>query len=681
MKRAEQLAWAALVGLLVIVAILITGGVLYKFNAYWVGAMLTGGQALVVGLAAWGLMLARQAEELNGPAAGPVGGTRVDAGTPASVGGFRMSAGDDSGTPSFSNETAGNTKILDTGFQRMLVGITGFLLAAMAAAAGMLVYAAYHWANLNPDKVLPVAGTFDKPMLLDELGLVIGLGAAGIYAVLYWITRPPRKHRRSDGDIEAVNSNFTLGIAGMAALGVAAALGYFRVAYASELAAGVMSFLMALQGLELLVNAFRSYSSIEELDQEAIDLQATPLVPMLGSVWLSGLRMLFAQSVGLSGQDRRERGVFARMMPRALVAIVLIAIGVSCIRVVRPGEVAVLERLGYAAIGPDQKLAPEAILKPGMHLTLPWPIDELVTIPTEQLQLTNVGNELHAPKEWQGVDFQFWTIRGDNDADESTDLFITGDPGSPQLLESFIQVQWRVKHPEEFYTAISHSDFFQKGATETKALPIYAAIVQECTSFAITRTFAIHELKQILIDDRKEVEMHCRDILQAKLDDLHCGIEVAYLTIKDLHPPFGRPDQRNDALQAIGGTKVQRGPASAFEFVVSMEEIRQTIVKSQEAQTIAQVNQATGDAASMLLKAQQYSLEKVSRAHGDADRLVNMTENADSNGLHLLGQQMFYGTITPDMMDPVNKIIVDPKVKDVNVIQGTSQGILPVRQP
>src|SRR6187551_2872301 len=104
MKRAEQLAWAALVGLLVIAAILITGGVMYKFNAFWVGAMLAGGQTLVVGLAAWGLMLARQAEELKGPAMSGPAGVRTEGAAPAATGGFRMSAGDDARSPALSDE-------------------------------------------------------------------------------------------------------------------------------------------------------------------------------------------------------------------------------------------------------------------------------------------------------------------------------------------------------------------------------------------------------------------------------------------------------------------------------------------------------------------------------------------------------------------------------------------------
>ncbi len=149
----------------------------------------------------------------------------------------------------------------------------------------------YSWARLNPDKPFPIAGGLDKPIFVDELGLVIGLGAAGICVVLYLLTRV-RRETVSFG--EAVNSNFSLGVGGFVCLGVAAVQGYFKVPYASETAAAVMVGLLVLQGLELLVNAMKSYSAIEELDQEAVDLQALPLVPMLGSVWLNGLKNLFA---------------------------------------------------------------------------------------------------------------------------------------------------------------------------------------------------------------------------------------------------------------------------------------------------------------------------------------------------------------------------------------------------
>ncbi len=680
MKRAEQLAWTALAGLVAIVAILLTGGVLYHFTGFWAGMMMALGQGVSVALAAWGLMLARQAAELN-----DLPGLSREPGKPEnSTGEFRMSLGDDAQNSPARNPSEGmEARTLDTGFQRLLVGISAFIMLVLGCVTAYLIYSAYRWAALNPDKTLPVAGTYLKPAFLDELGLVIGLAAAGIYGVLWWVTRVTRQ---TEGYGEAVSSGFTLGIGGMAALAVATVLGYLPVAYASELASGVIAALMVLQGLELLVNAMRSYSSIEELDQEAVDLQALPLVPMLGSAWLGALKMLFAQSVGLSGKEARESSVIARMMPRSLLAIVVIAILVSCIRVVQPGEVAVLERLGWAPYDEKTKtLDASAILQPGMHLTLPWPMDQLVRIPTESLQLTDVGTELHAPPEWKNVNFQFWTVRAAKSEDENNeDEFMTGDPGSPQMLETYVQVRWRVANPARFYAALSHSEFFEKSSAETKALPIYEAMVQQCTSYAVTQSFALHSLDQILLTQRPEVEEHTRQILQQKLDSLDSGIEAVYLTIKDLHPPYQAPDQLDPTQPMIGGQQKRRGPASAFEYVTSMSEFLQMQIKRAEAESNVRINTAQGDADSAINYAKAYKQNVIAQAQGEAGHLLRMTQNMPPAQepflLDLLKQQLMYKTLN-GLYDPVTKVIVDPKVKDIEIFQTTDKGMVPVRPP
>ena len=45
--------------------------------------------------------------------------------------------------------------------------------------------------------------------------------------------------------------------------------------------------------------------------------------------------------------------------------------------------------------------------------------------------------------------------------------------------------------------------------------------------------------------------------------------------------------------------------------------------------------------------------------------------------LNLMKQQLLYGTLK-DVLDPVNKIIVDPSVKDVDIYQATDKGLVPV---
>ncbi len=672
MKRAELLAWMAAVGLVIVGAILLVGGVMYGMAGFWAGMMVVFGQALVVGLAAWGLMLARQRAEIADLPAMGAGGAKTE---------FRMTFGDAptaAGVAGGSAASGTELKTLDTGFQRLVVGISAVVLIGLAGAISWFVIEGnVAWARANPDKAFPIAGSFDKPVAVDELALVIGLGAAALYVILFLVTRVKRE-TVSFG--EAVNSNFAMGVGGMAALGVASFLAYLKVPYAQETAAGIMAALLLLQGLELLVNAMRSYSGIEELDQDAVDLQALPLIPMLSSEWLNGLKMLFAQSFGLSGEG--ERGVISRMMPRAIGAMVVIGIAVSCLRVVKPGEVAILERLGYAEMSADGKQV--ALLQPGLHVGLPWPMDELVRIPTAALQDTEVGAELHAPPGQEKIDFQFWTVRGDETPEADSDSqFVTGDTGSPQLLETYVKILWRVADPAKFYNGLSHSDFYEKGNEGTKALPVYQALVQQCASFAVTRTFGIHSLDQIMISDRQEVERQCKHILQDKLDAARSGIVVADLTIADLHPPYAYKDQSDYTAP----DQIRRGPASAYENVVSMREFKEMAKDQGLGYKIYATNMAKGDAAGAVSQAQAYQYTKISTAQGEAARMTTimagrekLTRDEQDVLERLSKTQTLYNSLK-DVFGPINKIVVDPRVKDVQLYQTTDKGAAMLRPP
>jgi len=355
MKRSELLAWIALVGLLLIAGILLAGGVMYNANFFWAGACLALGQAFVVALAVWGLRLANQRAELEEIAP-------IDTSTTST---FRMSYDDPVQAARRDNVGGGETKTLDTSFQRLVVALFAIVLLGFASLIGYLVYRSFNWHGFHSDQAFPIAGAFDKPMLLDELALLMILASAGIYALLYWNTRITRE---TYGTGEAASSNFTLGLPAAISLAAAGILAYFRVQYVSEFAASITAALLALQGLELFLNSIRSYSAIEELDQPAIDLQALPLVPMLFSVWLNGVKILFTQSLGLSRDG--QQGVIGRLMPRTIVATIVIAIIVSCFRTVPPGQIAIIERFGTALTTPPRRKTPATPARPASDLPL-----------------------------------------------------------------------------------------------------------------------------------------------------------------------------------------------------------------------------------------------------------------------------------------------------------------------
>jgi regulator of protease activity HflC (stomatin/prohibitin superfamily) len=125
---------------------------------------------------------------------------------------------------------------------------------------------------------------------------------------------------------------------------------------------------------------------------------------------------------------------------------------------------------------------------------------------------------------------------------------------------------------------------------------------------------------------------------------------------------------------------VERGPASAFELVVSMREFKEEMINRAQGEAIKLKNLAHGDALSAVANAKAYAVEKVARARGEADRLVEMTRAMSPAQLELLKRKTFYDTFK-DLFDPVAKVVVDPDVKDVQIIQGTEKGTGTFRPP
>src|SRR5262249_11478006 len=162
--------------------------------------------ALVVGLAAWGLMLARQAKELED--------------LPAATGdrSFRMNA-DSAIRPPESKDSASRT--LDTGFQRLLVAIAGALLLAFGILITYLLYRYYTWSNPTPAPPLPTSATLKAALAPNptvppppsaQTPPLIAPPLPLLSAIPYWIPRPRRGHRDDALYGEPVTGNFTLGI-------------------------------------------------------------------------------------------------------------------------------------------------------------------------------------------------------------------------------------------------------------------------------------------------------------------------------------------------------------------------------------------------------------------------------------------------------------------------------------
>lgn len=637
---------------LLAIAAVFVGMILYAWYALvpvalhvdlWAGSLAALGQMLAAGLVTWGLRLARQRQELE--ALPELATPRVGAA------GFRMSYGDDA--PAASVAQPHEVKTLEIGFQRVLVALTGFTLVGLALCIGWMVTRPF--AAAEATRKFPVAP-------VDPLLLVFVVGAVAVYVALWSVSRRGSRQVREG---QAITGLLSLGLPGFIMLGVAALAGYAGVPYVSEIAAGVVALLLVVQGFELLVNSIRSYAGIEEFDQQAVDLHATPLAPMLTSLWIDGLRMLAGESLGMS----RQRGVVARLMPRTLVALVILAILASMIRVVNPGEVAILERLGHVRGCPDPAEITKTALHPGIHLTLPWPIDRLTYIPHGRVRFVSVGNDVEIEP---GVDFHFWAS-GKKDEDIFS-RFVTGDhdnAGKPaqQLLETYAVVTWSVRNPGQFYMTLSHSEFASRGSVR----PIYEAMVEELAARAITRAFAECNASDIMAYGRKALEERCLAMLQKELDALRSGIEIRQLNIKDVHPPVGNPVQFGPEGQSVAG------PAEAYEAVVQKLEEKETKIIAARTGAYAMKQQALGQAVQEVQGAEAQAWAKRGDAEDKAQRL-GKTIRAFAEFPDAARRRVYYDLLN-EILPAVPKVIVGPDVGPVDLWPAGRDGNLTGPRP
>lgn len=708
MKQAELQAKVAAGALAGIAILLLIAAYMYGATAFWAGGLAALAQAFLCGLAAWGLTLSRQQKELttdlnvtpqisvSGDKSAIVGG---------SLSSFRMSQGDDelvtarprrSAARAQAVEQRHEVRTLETGFQRVVVGLSGAGFLILAAIISYLIRSDFSQTQLG-EKVLAAR----RDVSLDNLAVVLAVGAL----LAYWGTfYYARARRELEGLGDAVGGIMIMGLPGMIAVAAGLMAGWLNVQYAVQLAAAVVVVLLFVQGLELLFNAFRSYAGIEEFDQAPVDLQQLPLVPMLTSLWVFGLKSLLAQSVGLSGgaatkDEDGTPGLFAQMMPRVLVAIVVLAVLASMLRVVQPGEVAIRERLGWAT---DEDI--NHPLQPGLHITWPWPLDELVHIPTQRVQEVNVGTE-EPPEVVNGkkLDFKFWTWRhtAEGAAEEE---YITSElpsmigsqprsllqlvPGNPtdvvlannstlpshQLLGTYVSVLWRVTDPSAFYRHISHNDFLDQitapgeagGTTsQTVARKIYEALIQQLASRAVTQTFARHTLADIMGGGRWHVETACRERLQTSLNRLDSGIEILVLTIKDVHPPIGVGRQQT-------ATGMVLGPADAYEDVVSAREQRETMIDMELGNRYQLVKQSEGKAHQIHFEAQAYQQKRIAEAMGETQRRLAMSMEYAAHPN--VAQHWFKTNALEEVLPGVRKIVLAPGVTSPDLWQLNKAG-------
>lgn len=413
----------------------------------------------------------------------------------------------------------------------------------------------------------------------------------------------------------------------LSAVGVATASVSADWPKADYYAARVFCVLLAVIAAETLGNLILEIYRPRMKGKVARPLYESRLVGLLGQP--EGLITTAAQALDYQFGFKVSETWFYRFFEKALVWLILLQTGVlllsTTVVFIEQGEQGLLERFG--------KLG-GAVLEPGAHLKLPWPVDRVYRFPTSRIQSFNVGFE--------------------SDPDHAAEK----------------TVLWTVAHTKEENFLVANRDQLRLTATnnaEAKRSPPVSLLAVSCpVQFHITnvlqwttnnanapqalkalatrevvRYFVSADFNEIMSSGRSQASDTLRNRIQAAANVHQLGTEILFVGVQDIHPPVkiaadyekvtGAIQKKEASILAARAAAIATNALAegqAFKTERDAEAYQQRVAVRAAAQAAAFTNQIPAYRAAPAVYTERAYLQTLVRATAQARKYVLLTTNA-----------------------------------------------------
>ncbi len=338
--------------------------------------------------------------------------------------------------------------------------------------------------------------------------------------------------------------------------------------------------------------------------------------------WTIGLAQTLDYQFGFSVS---ETG-FYRFLRRALLPLIsaqiLFLYGLSAVVVIGPEERAILERLGQ----PLTATGEPRYLSSGLHLTWPWPFDQVRRYPAQRVLTTHVGYEIDPDQATPPV--LLWTqphfLREETFVVANRDWMAEWEERDQAVPVNFITVNVPIQYQ---ITNLYHYVYTHTDADELLRLLTYRHL---------TRELAGRDLIELLGADRKAAGRALFESVQADADALSLGVEILFLGLHGVHPPIP--------------------VAPAFEAVIGSLEERETAVLTARAYRNRVLPLAAAEGDEQLWLARADRARRVEAASGEADQFDVRRQLAEAFPRIYTGR--LYFDVLERALAPVPKWIV-----------------------
>ncbi len=203
------------------------------------------------------------------------------------------------------------------------------------------------------------------------------------------------------------------------------------------------------------------------------------------------------------------------LVPITALAFCLVLWGSTCFVKIDTFQEGMLYRFG--------KASPQSVLKPGLHLKMPWPIDRVQAYEVSRVQKFKVGYEDDKDGNY------YWTVS--HGSGEEYKMLLGG---GKELVSVNMQVTYKI---DDLYKYVVNYD----NPVEQLQAMAYELVLME----TVTR-----DLDTLLSLDRDAFSARVLTALKDYSEEAGLGLEVVEVTLENLHPPIEVADVYQEVVSA-----------------------------------------------------------------------------------------------------------------------------------
>lgn len=217
-------------------------------------------------------------------------------------------------------------------------------------------------------------------------------------------------------------------------------------------------------------------------------------------------------------------------------------------------------------------------LSPGLHVTWPWPIEQLEIVETETIRQISLGfdKDLSGPVLWNEPHF------------EGEKNLLVGDGES--LLTIDVPIFYRISDPVRYLETTTDAEQALLALADRKLIQVAAS----------------RDSFQIMTEQRAEIARQLGEALQEEVDQLGLGLQIVFVGLKDVHPPVD--------------------VAPAYQAVVSAQEEKEKTIDLARASRVKVLPEAQAQATRIRIEQDALYKQRVAAAQGEAARFSAIVE-------------------------------------------------------